>query len=259
LIFVVSLTFGQEKPEVVRHKFKFGPKAAFLVNHPLFLGEKLDEQNEENGENPIEQTFNFGYSGGGMMSYRVTDRYWFQTELLYTYKTKKLTGGVRDLFEFTGDYHFVELPVMCRVNYKMNGWGWYFNIGGRLSYWLKGSGTFYNFEISDAGVKEAQTYSISFGEKTSNWNPNNTIYVTNPNRLQFGLDFGFGFDFYIAPKRALNLDFRCTYGQSWMANNSPIFFGLFEYSEELRHSIGMAAVSIAYVFDYDPMEKKKKR
>ncbi len=254
--FMVS---GQDKPEVVRHKFKFAPKASFLVNHPLHLKEKLAAQYEENGDYPITQTIDFGYSAGGMMSYRVTDRFWFHTELLYTRKGKKLQGGIRDIFKFTGNYHFVEVPVLCRVNYKMNGWGWYFNAGGRFSYWLKGSGSFYNFEISDASVQEDQTYTISFSPKTSNFNPYNVIHIVNPNRLQLGLDFGVGFYFNILPKRAINLDFRYTLGQSWMAKDAPVFFGMFEYSEELRHSIGTAAVSIAYVFDYDPMEKRKRK
>ena len=259
LCFFASMASGQDKPEVVRHKFKFAPKASFLVNTPLHLKEKLAEQYDEHGDYPINPSIDFGYSAGGMMSYRVTDRFWFHTELLYTKKGKQLSGGIRDIFKFTGNYHFIELPVMCRVNYKMNGWGWYFNVGGRFSYWLKGSGAFYNFEIYDAGVNEDQTYTIEFTPKTSNFNPNNVINVVNPNRLQLGLDFGFGFLFNIQPKRSINLDFRYTLGQSYVASDSPIFFGLFEYSEELRHSIGTAAVSIAYVFDFDPMEKRRKK
>ena len=68
--------------------------------------------------------------------------------------------------------------------------------------------------------------------------------VEEPNRLQVGLDVGFGFYFNLKKGQNLNLDFRFTYGHSWMAQDEPTNpkydppnLGLQEYQEDLRHSV----------------------
>lgn len=255
-IFVLSSkAFGQNKPEMVRHKFKFAPKVGVLVNHPLNLKDKLDEQMEGEFDTRLGTAFDVGFTAGAMMTYKVTDRFMFQTELLYSQKGKKLTGGVRDIFEFTGKYQFIEVPVLCRVNYDFQGWGWYLLGGGRLSYWLGGSGTFYNFEVYDAGVRNPLTYDIDFGP--NEYSPTTLIHVQNANRLQLGIDIGIGMYFDVQQGQAINLDLRYTFAQSWMAMDGPIDFGLFEYREDLRHAIGSLALTIGYVFDFDPMDARK--
>jgi hypothetical protein len=252
---LIGNAYAQNKPEITRHKFKFAPKAGFLVNHPLNLKDKLDEQMEGEYDTRIGAGLDFGFTAGGMMTYKVTDRFLFQTELLFSQKGKILNGGVRDIFEFTGKYQFIEVPLLCRVNYDMNGWGWYLVGGGRLSYWLNGSGSFYNFEIYDAGVRENIPYTIDF--RPPEYSPNTLIHVQKANRIQLGIDIGIGWYFDIRKGQSINLDLRYTLGQSWMAMDEPIDFGLFEYSDDLRHSIGSLAITMAYVFDFDPMDAKK--
>lgn len=250
-LLVAVPALSQEKQEITRHRFKFGPKVGFQVYQPIFREYELPEEFNNN--------FDFGYNIGGVMDYKVTDRFAVHTELSYTKKGKNITGGGRDLFKNKATYHFIEVPVLIRAIYEQYGWSWYWNLGGNLSYWLGGSGDLYSFEIYDAGIREDQSYDVVFAPPKPGFQPELVLNVVEPNRVQVGLDVGFGFYFKVYKNQYLNLDFRFTYGHSWMASDEPPNplrdmpnLGLQEYQEDLRHSIGVLAVNLAYVFDFDP-------
>ncbi len=253
ILMIPEIAFAQEKPQITRHKFKLGPIAGFQMMYPLYGNNQLE--NEIDGVE-IDIQPSIGFRAGGLMNYTVTSRFSLQVELTYLQKSRKLSGGVDDKFKNNSTYRFIEIPVLCRVTYDFAGWSWYFNAGGNFSYWLSGKGSYYGFDMYDAGVLDDVNYSIIYG-KEPNFNPERNIYVEKPNRIQLGIDAGVGFYFSIKEKQSINLDFRFTWGQSWMAQDGPIDLNLSDYKEELRHSFGTLSVNVAYVFDWDPTEGKK--
>jgi hypothetical protein len=242
---------AQQRPEITRHKFKIGPKAGMQMQMPRDLRENLSET--------INIRPTFGFNVGGIMNYKVTKRFSLHTELAYVQRNRHLEGGTRDLYNNRSTYSFIELPVLCRVTYEGSGWSWYFNGGGNFSYWLSGRGSIYSWEFQEAGQAADEPYAIRFAEKPEGYQPEYAVYLEQPNRIQLGIDLGFGFYFSVAKKQHFNLDFRLTQGQSWMALDKPVDMNLTDQKEDLRHSFRTLSVNLGWLFDFDPMDLKKGR
>ena len=242
-------TEAQERPQITRHKFKIGPKAGLQVQTPRDLRENLSEN--------IQINPTLGFNVGGIMNYKVTERFSLQTELAYVQRSRNLDGGINDMYQNRSTYHFIELPVLCRVTYEQRGWSWYFNAGGNFSYWLSGDGSLYSYEFVDYGIFTPAPYDIRFEPKPQGYDPEYAVYLEQPNRIQLGIDLGFGFYFDIAEKQYFNLDFRYTLGQSWMAIDKPFDMNIYEQKEDLRHTFHTLAVNLGWIFDFDPMDSRK--
>lgn len=249
LLGVVILLFGSQSFAQVR----FGPKVGIHAYAPMYSDAILSDS--------ISVIPQVGFSAGIAMDYKINDRFSFYTDIAYSRKGKKLKGGIEDEFRHDAVYHYLELPVMLRVNFKgstnRGDFGWYLSGGGILSYWMSGKGTLKSFELIEIAIPDIK-YDISFTpvEQSSN-DGGNKLHLNEPNRVQAGLTFETGISLNFRRKQHLLIGLRYTYRQSWLGKDFDVDVGLAEYKEDFRTLEHILAISSAWFFEWNIGQGKK--
>ncbi|MBC6399830.1 MAG: PorT family protein [Ekhidna sp.] len=243
-------------------QYWFGPKIGFSYIDHIF-----QESTYESDSFNIPKNWNF--QAGLAVSYSATDRYAVYGELLYEKIGKKITDLATDGENVSTEMtnHFLSVPVMLRITLGRVPFHYYINGGPRISFWLGGKGKISLEEFDEstpAGIDENENalpveYTITFKEsallEADNFDP---AYISNPNRLQFGLTAGGGLFFDIQGGGRLQFDFRYTWVHSNMGtNDSDDFLAFDSYRENFEYYHGIATLGVAYMFDYNSQLKRK--
>lgn len=249
LILVTNFLHAQPKGV----KYNIGPKAAFNVYKSRFQF-KEDEQ-------IFDQEMKMGFQVGGIFDIPLKENIHFATELYYSHKGKKTIITESGL---TNDatYHYIEVPILLRFTFvggqvSSGTLKWHLDIGPTMSYWLGGKGT-----LSSDGP--AIDYKIIFGPLpatppsigvgTSN------MYISNSNRLQWGLLAGAGVNYPIYKGQVLFLDIRAGLGGTNLGEHnaeailSPQILG---FGESLDVRFLEFSISAAYTFEVDWVRRFK--
>ncbi len=223
---------------------------------------------------------NFNFQAGLAISYSAEGIYSVYGELLYERIGKVVkdseTDGEQIRAEMTN--HFISAPVMLRVTLGRLPFHYYVNGGPRLSYWLGGNGNqktpgsaeFLEEEFLDAdGNPLPLDYKVTFDNskaQTTDFS-NKKAFVSQPNRLQFGLTAGGGIILDVFDHNRLQIDFRYTWVHSNMGLNSEDDDSFFEYEdsatndnpsrENFEYYHNIATVGIAYMFGYNSNLRRK--
>src|SRR5690606_18288451 len=95
-----------------------------------------------------------GFNAGAAFSFRMKDRYFLHTEILYSTKGRVVDGP--DLLHDHVIYKYVDVPLIYNVHFKgqlnmgrVRYFKWYAGIGPNFSYWLGGKGTIEHIETFD--------------------------------------------------------------------------------------------------------------
>lgn len=201
-------------------------------------------------ERDIKSNFDFGYNVGAVFIYSLNKRFAMQTEILYTVKGKKLTGGIQDQFSHEATYKYIEAPLLFKYNIKKKAYTWYIQGGANFSYWLSGKGVLKSFEFDEVGIPSS-AYNIVF-KRSEIDDESNEINLVEPNRIQVGLDFGVGALINtLHPRNKILVDLKYQFGHSWLARDNDILLGLDEYREDFRSSYGTFSLSVGYLFGFD--------
>ena len=243
-------------------QYWFGPKIGFSYIDHIF-----QESTYERDSFNVPQNWNF--QAGLALSYSATDRYAVYGELLYEKVGKKVTDLASDGANIRTDMtnHFLSAPVMLRITLGRVPFHYYVNGGPRLAFWLGGKGKISLDEFSEdppAGRDENENplpikYTITFRRsKALEADDFSVAYISNPNRLQFGLTAGGGLLFDIQGKGQLQLDFRYTWVHSNMGiNGNGDFLAFTSYRENYGYYHGIATLGVAYLFGYDSQLARK--
>jgi hypothetical protein len=128
---------------------------------------------------------------------------------------------------------------------------WFVNIGPHISYWISGSGKYYN-----------QSYDFVFADSiNTNDNGFTSMYLVDANRWLFGLDIGVGFDAPLKKTSRVLAELRFTWGHTfygggeesvWLSNAA-------NFQDDLRANERILTFTVCYMWDVDLQARKKGR
>ncbi len=254
----IFLVLGLLVAFLVEAQMLVGPKVGFLVNS-VFPEEK---------DSLIRYELRPGFQLGAALNYEVTKTFSLQAELMYSFKGKKEIANfyseVNDRVFLaainTATYHFIDVPVLLRLTFGKSPLRYYVNVGPNFGYWLAGHGKLEADELYDVGVPGSMNYWLKFSDDPYSGKENQLV-VTEANRLQVGLDVGFGFIFQMLPGQVGMVDFRYSFGHTYYSDSETAgnSLELNTYNESFKFSHGVFAASFAYFFEYDLFGKRPKK
>ncbi|UXP31857.1 PorT family protein [Reichenbachiella agarivorans] len=247
-------------------QFWFGPKVGGQLLTPRYQ--------EEARKDSFNTTSKVNWHAGIALDYSTKNNFEVHTELTYVrvnnrsrstsaYETSLSAGGLGGQYvDSKTTNHFISAPLMARlVFFKDSKIMLMAQVGPRLSYWLGGTGNLRTDELQENDRDEIK-YDVKFMDLTQEElveaNEPNKFIVSKPNRLQYALDFGFGTIFEFSPTSRLILDAKYSFGHSNMAfNEGNKLDGGGLYKEDLEYRTNMLVVSVAYMYGYDVMLRRK--
>lgn len=201
-----------------------------------------------------------GFQAGGVYNYQVSSILSFYMELYYSQKGKNLKStSVNSMIKRDqAVYHFIDLPALLRFSFPIKRLysHWYVNVGPHVAYWLGGKGSFKAIEA----VGSPYTFDLSYQIRFQKHEPaTGFLYLSDANRLQFGLDFGTGFIVPVAKNgnQKMMFDFRYAMGSTSMGLNEGVPIGNSGIEENvsfINHSLN---ASVAYLFSTELNSFKK--
>ena len=229
-----------------------GPEVGINYSWTSF---KEGDLKEEYKMNPVP-----GYHVGGHLGFKVRNRFFLHSSLLYSTKGRELTGKSDKLLKSTSHYNYIEMPINFTVDFKgkigkSKEFKYFVGIGPNVSYWLGGKGTFYNSELEENNAGEL-SYKIRFKEPNLDDQPADEMRVQRPNRLQLGLNFIAGMVFEPWYKQRFMFSVRYERGHSYIAKSNGEFSSIY-FADPLKSRSQGFRVSLAYLVDLKTEERKK--
>lgn len=203
-----------------------------------------------------------GFHAGLVFAFKVKDRYFLNTEYIYSQKGKRAKGKVDPNLDDKVVYHHLDIPVMFSMHFKGNftktrQFKWYINAGPNTSYWLGGKGTIESGDLIENGMSELK-YKIAFGTRPDRNNAD-ILYIKDAKRLQFGLNFGGGI--LLEPgKQKIMIDFRYEAGHTRLGNaESSQFLIPSDYQDNLKQRNKGLRLSLIYLFEFSSDRKVRNK
>ena len=236
ILLIISLTSAHI---ACAQKFAIGIKAGATVSISSF-GDKEDNDTYSSLWKP-------GYFGAALINFPLKDNFSFQTEAGFSKRGRKIKFN-EATWSNNASYQFLDASMLLRKSYPLK-WSknikgtWFFNVGPKVSYWLKGKGT-----ITSGG---SYNYDLNFSTQPDNPGlPDfNVMYMTDVNRWLFGIDFGIGLD---APTLALQrfiIEVRFTSGHTFYGEKDSAFNRTLGFNDNLRANEKIFSFSVDYALN----------
>lgn len=246
IFFLLLLFCGLNYSPVHAQKFYAGVKGGVQYNNTVFSNKEFSA-----GLNSVPVP---GFNLGGIMDYPIYKFYSFQMELNYTNKGRNLEYERGPLLRNRSSYHFMEMPLLLRVNVKHKYINYYANVGPNLSYWMAGHGTLYGRMPFESGEK-SKSYRMAFGEESGSYS---LMMVNKANRLHLGLDAGLGMVFQTDLKKFVMIELRYSMGHTHLAGKESGNFGSREVNENLEAYNRTISLNVAYIHNFNLWESFRK-
>jgi hypothetical protein len=200
-----------------------------------------------------------GFHVGGHLAFKVRNRFFLHTSLLYSTKGRVLNGKLDGLLKNSARYNYIDMPINYTVDFrgkigKGKEFKYFLGIGPNLSYWLGGSGKLYNTDLEEANLGEL-SYKIKFN-KSEGEQASDEMRVENPNRLQLGLNLMAGMVFEPWYKQRFMLSIRYELGHTYLAKSDGNFSDTYFYDPLKSRNQGFR-ISLSYLVDLKTEERKK--
>lgn len=201
----------------------------------------------------------FGFHVGGHLAFKVRNRFFLHTSLLYTTKGREIEGKTDVLLKNFERYSYVDMPITYTVDFRgkigtNKEFKYFLGIGPNIGYWLGAKGTLYNSDLEENHIEEI-SYKAVFKESAEE-QQQNEMNVEDPNRFQFGLNFVAGLVVEPAPRQRMMLSIRYELGHTYLAKTDGTFLNTY-YQSPLRSRNQGFRVSLAYMIDLKVEERKK--
>jgi hypothetical protein len=202
----------------------------------------------------------FGYHIGAQGTFKVRNRFFLHSSILYSTKGKDVNSKDSD-YHVTATYSFIDVPLIYAIDFMGSTKGgkqfkYFLGVGPNVSYWLGGSGKFSNVETIETIYTPTINYSIAF-KKNIDELPYNKMNVGTPNRIQLGLVFETGIQFEPQPRQRIKFSLRYELGHSNLSKDSdgqlPGILG----TDELQANNQGFRFSVAYLYDTKISDRKK--
>jgi hypothetical protein len=238
-IIVLFLGFNTVLAQKLTPKYQLGFKAAFIEYKSRF--------NFSEDEELYDQKYRSGFQVGGVLDLPLANVFHFYTEIYYAMKGKKtyitssgLTNNAR--------YHYIEAPILLRFSFNggsvpSGNLKWHIDVGPSISYWLGGKGY-----LQAGGPKS--DYKVKFGNPPENNSDFGAMYITNPNRWQWGLNAGVGIDYPVTKGQIVFVDFRAGFGSTDLGKfDSRAELPVLGFSDSMQVRYLEFVLSVAYTFE----------
>jgi hypothetical protein len=201
----------------------------------------------------------FGFHAGGHLAFKVRNRFFLHTSLVYSTKGREIEGKIDHLLKNFERYSFIEMPMSYTVDFRgkignNKEFKYFLGIGPNISYWLGAKGTLYNSDLQENNIDEI-SYKAVFKASPEN-QQQDEMNVQEPNRFQFGLNLVAGMVLEPAPRQRLMLSLRYELGHSYLAKADGILLNTY-FQSPLRARNQGFRVSVAYLIDLKTEERKK--
>lgn len=223
-------------------------------------GVQLNWLNFEDEVTTLESESVVGFNGGLMVVFKVGERYFLQTEYLYSREGKRYEGVRDPQLDFKMVNHHFELPIIYRVDFKaafanIPEFKYYLGLGPNISYWWMSNGTISTAELSEFGIPELE-YDVTFGAED---NPAfDELVIDKPNRIQLGVNFAAGLVFQPASGHVIVVDLRYQLGHSfWARSDFGRFAEVQDFADPMRSRLNGVRLGVSYLFDTKIAERKK--
>lgn len=205
-----------------------------------------------------------GFNAGLVASFKIKDRYFLQTELLFSTKGKLVKGKIDSQLKDRVTYHYIEVPLLYNIYFdaklKMKNikrFKWYAGIGPNFSYWLGGRGSIYSGEFPEYRFPK-QHYKLRFGERGEDYSETDVVYIKDAKRFQLGVNIGGGILLEPNDRRKIMVDLRFELGHTWLGNaNSADYVIPVDYKEagNLKDRNMGLRLSVMYCFAFSTDKK----
>jgi len=201
----------------------------------------------------------FGFHAGGHLAFKVRNRFFLHTSLLYATKGREIEGKTDILLKSSERYSYIDMPMSYTVDFKgklgnNKEFKYFLGIGPNISYLLGAKGTLYNSDFEENNIGEI-SYNAVF-QKDPEHQQQDEMNVEEPNRFQFGLNFVAGMVLEPAPRQRLLFSIRYELGHTYLAKTDGIFLNTY-FQDPLRARNQGFRVSLAYLIDLKTEERKK--
>ncbi|MDH4092015.1 MAG: PorT family protein [Cyclobacteriaceae bacterium] len=249
LLLVVSLS--TTSAQIIRAGIKAGPQLSWVtVDDPKY--------NAVGKVHPIP-----GFHAGAVLAFKVKDRYFLNTEYIYSQKGKNVTGKIDPNLNDKVIYRHIDVPILFSMYFKgkflkTREFKWYINAGPNISYWLGGNGVIEAGDLIENGIP-ALKYKIAFGTRPDHNDPD-ILYIKDAKRLQFGMNVGGGILLEPGGNQKVLIDFRYEIGHTQIGNaGSSQFLIPSDYQDNMKGRNKGIRLSLIYLYEFssDPKERNK--
>jgi hypothetical protein len=202
-----------------------------------------------------------GFAAGAAIAFKVKNRYFLHTEIIYSTKGKVLKGKIDPDFKDRVIYQFIEVPVLYSMHFKGSvgdkKFKWYAGAGPCISYWLGGKGTVNSGDISE--YLDPIKYKLKFGVREDHSRAD-IVYINNAKRLQFGLNVGLGMVLEPITNHKVMLDLRYELTHTRMGKRIGHDYLLpADFDDNMKSRNSTLRISLLYLLEYnlDPKERNK--
>jgi hypothetical protein len=217
------------------------------------------EDAEYRNETTVEPVM--GFNAGIVAAFKMKDRFFLHTELLYSKKGRIVKGPFGS--EDKTIYNYIELPLTYNIYFKgklgkesTRYFKWYAGIGPNFSYWLSAKGSLANDELREYFV-ESLDYEVRFGERPASEVGNSElVYYKDVKRMQLGVNIGGGI--LLEPRNGskVALDIRFELGHTWLGTPESSDFVLpATYEDNLRARNMGLRISGIYMLEFNTDKK----
>jgi hypothetical protein len=201
----------------------------------------------------------FGFHAGGHLAFKVRNRFFLHTSLLYVTKGREIEGKIDTRLKSTERFSYIEMPITYTVDFKASLGGdkefkYFLGIGPNIGYWLGATGTLYNSDLEENNIGEI-SYKAVYKKEPEN-QQQDEMNVQEPNRFQFGINFVAGMVLEPAPRQRIMFTIRYELGHTYLAKSDGIFLNTY-FQDPLRSRNQGFRVSLAYLIDLKTEERKK--
>jgi hypothetical protein len=247
-IVVLLLSFQNSSAQIVRAGFKAGAQVNWVRLDNASFGDTVKV-------NPSP-----GFNVGGVVSFKVRDRYFLHTEYVYSQKGKILRGKIDPLLHDKATYHYFEIPILFTMHFKgrlgkSREFKWYLGAGPNISYWLGGKGELESSDLKENFLDKID-YTIEFGERMDTQHPR-VIYYPNANRFQFGMNIGAGLMLEPGERNKVMLDLRYGFDQTRLGKGLADYQIPADFDDNLRVRNWGFKASVIYLTEFN-LDKKSR-
>lgn len=193
-----------------------------------------------------------GMTIGAVADIKVGSIFSLQNELNYSLKGVKIKRGGSEFVENTMMLHYLDYPILLKTRLNKGRQKYYVTFGPTISYWLGGNMNISANELDEWGfdnIKLGITYDPDKALEE------NSIYVPDANRFQFGLSIGGGIENELHNGQRFIVDFRYDIGHTFLSRQREVDTSLITYQANMETNNHMFSVSVIYVYDLKTLRR----
>lgn len=202
------------------------------------------------------EEYNVGFAPGmtlGLVAdIKVGSKFSLQNELNYSLKGIKIKRTGSDFVTNTLMLHYLDYPVLLKTRLNKGRQKYYMTFGPTISYWLGGNMNIKANELDEWDLERVKL-GITFNQDNSL--DGESIYVPQPNRFQFSLSIGGGFESELHNGQRFIFDLRYDIGHTFLSKEREVDTSLITYQANMESNNHIFTASVIFVYDLNTLRR----